>query len=97
MARSRTSNGSDKSSASLGFEAKLWLAADKHAMLVAGNGAYKGANPEDPDEYRAETIFWMPPAARWPYLQNSAKQPTIGNTCTALCGAGFSLPRLRHD
>jgi type I restriction enzyme M protein len=29
MARSRTSNGSANSSASLGFEAKLWLAADK--------------------------------------------------------------------
>lgn len=108
MARSRTSNGSDKSSASLGFEAKLWLAADKlrnnmdaaeykhvvlgliflkyisdsfeehHAKLVAGKGDYKGSNPEDQDEYKAENVFWVPPAARWSYLQNSAKQPTIG-------------------
>ncbi len=38
----------------------------------------KGADPEDSDEYRAENIFWVPPAARWSYLQNSAKQPTIG-------------------
>src|SRR5206468_704995 len=35
-------------------------------------------NPEDPDEYKAENVFWVPPAARWTYLQNSAKQPTIG-------------------
>ena len=96
------------STANLGFEAKLWLAADKlrnnmdaaeykhvvlgliflkyisdsfeehHAKLTAGKGDYAGANPEDPDEYRAENIFWVPPAARWSYLQNSAKQPTIG-------------------
>ena len=25
-----------------------------------------------------ENVFWVPPAARWTYLQNSAKQPTIG-------------------
>src|SRR6266446_4719046 len=23
---------------------------------------------EDPNEYRAENIFWIPPAARWMYL-----------------------------
>ncbi|HOR97162.1 MAG TPA: type I restriction-modification system subunit M N-terminal domain-containing protein, partial [Kiritimatiellia bacterium] len=96
------------SAASLGFEAKLWLAADKlrnnmdaaeykHVVLgliflkyisdafeamrqklTEGKGEYKGANPEDPDEYRAENVFWVPPAARWSYLQGSAKQPTIG-------------------
>lgn len=36
------------------------------------------ANPEDRDEYTAENVFWVPKAARWPYLQNNAKQPTIG-------------------
>src|SRR5438874_9211770 len=99
---------SSNNSANIGFEQKLWLAADKlrsnmdaaeykhvvlgliflkyisdsfeehHAKLLAGQGEYAGANPEDPDEYRAENIFWVPPAARWIYLQNSAKQPTIG-------------------
>jgi len=108
MARSRKSNGSAQSSATIGFEAKLWLAADKlrsnmdaaeykhvvlgliflkyisdtfeehHAKLAAGKGEYKGADPEDPDEYRAENVFWVPPAARWAYLQKRAKQPTIG-------------------
>jgi type I restriction enzyme M protein len=38
----------------------------------------EGADPEDPDEYRAEHVFWVPPEARWSQLQNSAKQPTIG-------------------
>lgn len=36
------------------------------------------ADPEDIDEYRSRNIFWVPPEARWSYLQKSAKQPTIG-------------------
>jgi type I restriction enzyme M protein len=90
----------------LGFEAKLWQAADKlrnnmdaaeykhvvlgliflkyisdafeekYAALEADKKA--GADAEDPDEYRAENIFWVPKEARWAYLQGKAKQPTIG-------------------
>lgn len=37
-----------------------------------------GADPEDPDEYRAENVFYVPKEARWDYLQKNAKQPTIG-------------------
>ena len=33
---------------------------------------------EDRDEYIAENIFWVPPDARWQYLKNQARQPTIG-------------------
>ncbi len=107
MPRTKTKTA-ETSAASLGFEAKLWLAADKlrnnmdaseykhvvlgliflkyisdsfeemRARLMEGKGEYKGSDPEDPDEYRAENVFWVPPAARWPYLQGSAKQPTIG-------------------
>jgi len=33
---------------------------------------------EDPDEYRAERVFWVPKEARWSYLLANAKQPTIG-------------------
>jgi len=33
---------------------------------------------EDPDEYRAENVFFVPEAARWPYLQSKAKDPQIG-------------------
>src|SRR5947207_10585609 len=35
--------------------------------------AEKGADPEDRDEYRAVNIFWVPPEARWTYLQGRAK------------------------
>ena len=38
----------------------------------------EGADPEDPDEYRAQSIFWVPPEARWEYLKNQTRQPTIG-------------------
>jgi len=38
-----------------------------------------GADPEDPDEYRGENIFWVPREARWKYLQDNAKRPEIGN------------------
>ena len=38
----------------------------------------EGADPEDADEYRAQSIFWVPPEARWPKLQSQARQPTIG-------------------
>jgi type I restriction enzyme M protein len=38
----------------------------------------EGADPEDPDEYRADNVFWVPPESRWEYLQKNAKQPTIG-------------------
>ena len=33
---------------------------------------------EDPDEYLAENVFWVPPEARWSHLQDSAKLPGIG-------------------
>ena len=33
---------------------------------------------EDPDEYRAENVFWVPKEARWSHLQSHAKQPAIG-------------------
>ncbi len=112
--------------AHLGFEAKLWLAADKlrnnmdaaeykhvvlgliflkyisdtfeehRAKLVAGQGDYEGANPEDPDEYRAENVFWVPADARWPHLQASAKQPSIGKTVDdAMVAIERDNPRLK--
>lgn len=50
-----------------GFEAK-------HAELMA---EYPEC-AEDPDEYLADNIFWVPIEARWSHLQANAKQPTIG-------------------
>jgi type I restriction enzyme M protein len=96
----KTQTRKNDSTATIGFEAKLWLTADKlrnnmdaaeykhvvlgliflkyisdtfeeqRAKLLAGQGDYAGANPEDPDEYKAENVFWVPadgralPAAR---------------------------------
>src|SRR5260370_40931730 len=51
---------------------------EQHLKLEADRA--KGADPEDPDEYRAANIFWVPKEARWPGLKASAKQPTIGKT-----------------
>src|SRR5438128_4307152 len=47
---------------------------EKHSELQKD----KGADPEDRDEYTAENIFWVPPEARWSYLQGRAKDPLIG-------------------
>jgi len=99
----KTANG-----APLGFEAKLWAAADalrnnmdaaeykhvvlgliflkyisdafeaKHADLTADVAAGEGADPEDPDEYRAAGIFWVPREARWTHLKANAPQPESG-------------------
>ncbi len=49
---------------------------EQHAKLEAEKT--QGADPEDPDEYRALNIFWVPTEARWWHLKAQAKQPTIG-------------------
>ena len=49
---------------------------EAHAQLELERD--EGADPEDPDEYRAQNIFWVPPEARWAILQAHARQPTIG-------------------
>ena len=49
---------------------------EKRAALEAERD--RGADPEDPDEYRAENIFWVPPEARWAHLKAQAKQSTVG-------------------
>lgn len=37
-----------------------------------------GADPDSPDEYRSENVFWVPADARWERLQANAKDPQIG-------------------
>ena len=127
MAREKSAPKTRKdSSAHLGFEAKLWLAADKlrnnmdaaeykhvvlgliflkyisdtfeehRAKLVAGQGEYRGANPEDQDEYKAENVFWVPKEGRWSHLQASAKQPAIGKIVDdAMVAIERDNPRLK--
>jgi type I restriction enzyme M protein len=65
---------------------------EKHAQLAKE----PHADPEDPEEYRADNIFWVPPAARWSYLQNSAKHPTIGKIVDdAMVAIERDNPRLK--
>jgi len=55
----------------------------------------QGADPEDPDEYRAEGIFWVPPEARWSHLKAQARQPTIGTLVDdAMAGVEQDNPSL---
>ena len=49
-----------------------------YAKIKDGKGDFSGANPEDPDEYRAENVFFVPQAARWHHLHSRAKLPSIG-------------------
>lgn len=51
---------------------------DLYEKLKKGEGEYKGADPEDIDEYRAENVFFIPPEARWSHLKAHAKEPEIG-------------------
>lgn len=50
---------------------------ERHAAVLEEWGEEAA---EDRDEYTAEHIFWVPPKARWPYLQSLARQSTIGQT-----------------
>ena len=36
------------------------------------------ADAEDPEEYLAENVFWVPKESRWSHLKARAKQPTVG-------------------
>jgi len=57
------------------------------SKLKAGEGEYAGADPEDKDEYKAENIFFVPPEARWSFLQSKAKQTDIGKLVDAAMDA----------
>ncbi|MDQ2843042.1 MAG: type I restriction-modification system subunit M N-terminal domain-containing protein, partial [Acidobacteriota bacterium] len=98
--KSQKKNGKGKpqNGASLGFEAEMFLAADKlrgnlepseykHVVLgliflkyisdafEAKHSALVAEDPpaaEDPDEYLAENVFWVPKDARWSHLQANA-------------------------
>jgi type I restriction enzyme M protein len=48
----------------------------RHAELESQRA--DGADPEDADEYRAASIFWVPKEARWEHLKANAPQPRIG-------------------
>ena len=67
---------------------------EQHAKLEAEKAG--GADPEDPDEYRALAIFWVPPEARWTHLKAQARQSTIGQIVDdAMAGIERDNPALK--
>lgn len=50
---------------------------DRHSKLVSGKGEYEGADPEDPNEYTAAKVFFVPPVARWKPISDNAKKTEI--------------------
>jgi type I restriction enzyme M protein len=67
---------------------------EQHNKLIADRS--KGADPEDPDEYRALSIFWVPPEARWQHLKAQARQPTVGQLVDdAMAGIERDNPALK--
>jgi len=67
---------------------------EQHERLEADRS--QGADPEDPDEYRALNIFWVPPEARWSHLKTQARQATIGQLVDdAMSGVERDNPALQ--
>ncbi len=48
-----------------------------HAKLVEGKGEFEGANPEDPNEYTAEKVFFVPIISRWNNISANARKIEI--------------------
>jgi len=48
-----------------------------HDRLASGKGEFEGADPEDPNEYTAEKVFFVLPIARWKPISNNAKKTEI--------------------
>ena len=67
---------------------------EMHAKLAAERA--QGADPEDLDEYRAQSVFWVPPEARWAHLKAQARQSTIGQLADdAMAGIERDNPALK--
>jgi type I restriction enzyme M protein len=60
---------------------------EMYDKLNSGKGDYKGADPEDKDEYKAENVFFVPTEARWTFLLSKAKLPDIGKFVDAAMDA----------
>jgi hypothetical protein len=67
---------------------------EHHARLVAEQA--QGADPEDPDEYRAQSIFWVPPEARWSTSNpRPASPPSAGCVDDAMTAIERDNPALK--
>ncbi len=132
LATKRKKSETNDRQGSLGFEEKLWAAADllrnnvdpaeyKHVVLgliflkyisdaftsrqgelaglvvTPGSDYYVASKAkqeeelagvlEDPDEYTAASVFWVPHDARWEHIQSQAKDPKIGKIVDAAMDA----------
>lgn len=116
MARGRAKQSETKvkkngNGANVGFEAELFLAADKlrknlepsdYKHVVLGliflrhiSQAFEAKREallaedasaaEDPDEYLAENIFWVPKDARWSQLQATLGSPLSASWSMTRC------------
>ena len=66
---------------------------ERHAAVLEEWGPEAA---EDPDEYTAESIFWVPREARWGHLKAQARQPTIGQFVDdAMAGVERDNPALK--
>jgi type I restriction enzyme M protein len=69
-----------------------------YEKLAAGEGDFEGADPEDKNEYVAEKVFYVPPSARWKWIQGRAALPTIGQDLDkAMEAIENDNPALRKD
>src|SRR5215218_3923333 len=50
---------------------------ERRARLLEEQAEDPGVDPEDPAEYAAKAVFFLPEQARWSFLQANAKQPAI--------------------
>ena len=75
-------------------ERRAQLAVELEADGITGEAAEELL--ESRDEYTAQGVFWVPPEARWQYLQARAKQPEIGKIIdSAMDAVEVENPSLR--
>jgi type I restriction enzyme M protein len=109
--KSKSAAPSATSTAKIGFEAKLWLSADKlrsnmdageYKHVVLGLIFLKYISDAFDEQLaqliagKAENVFGVPKEGRWSHLQANAKQPTIGKIVDeAMVAIERDNPRLK--
>ncbi len=61
---------------------------ERHAQLQKEMD--QGADPEDPDEYRADNIFWVPSEARWRVSKPRRRNPSSWRIKSCERSVGFA-------
>ncbi len=68
----------------------LKYVSDSFELMHQKVSATEHSDPEDPDEYRAENVFWVPKEPRWQHLRDNARQPIIGHLIDEAMQAGYT-------